>query len=205
MRRMARFNKSYDKSRHLDRGLFLFGTFVNDKKQTFEVSVPYPNINLPREFPPIFRMPRDMPFVSLIDDVIDSCIENGSTQSPEWILFHAQVHLSRGSPRNAIRLIMNEAASRCSLFTGSYPSPTDINPTPTPITCLNSELTKALPSSNLLVVAKALETIDCSTQAAICHWYANNKDKAFKLIMSGNRWDSIEQWYKCIGSGWFSK
>ena len=84
------------------------GTLANNKKQTFEVSVPYPNINLPREFPPIFRMPRDMPFVSLIDDVIDSCIENGCTQSPDWILFHAQVHLSRGSPRNAIRLIMNE-------------------------------------------------------------------------------------------------
>ena len=163
---------------------------MNVKKQTFEVSVPYPNINLPREFPPIFRMPRDMPFVSLIDDVIDSCIENGSTQSPDWILFHAQVHLSRGSPRNAIRLIMNEAASRCSLFTGSYPSPTDINPTPTPITCLNSELTKALPSSNLLVVAKALEAIDCSTQAAICHWYANNKGTVSHWLYISRAWSA---------------
>jgi len=62
---------------------------------------------------------------------------------------------------------MNDGAAKFYLFTGAYPCPKGIIPSPSPVTCTYSQLNAALPNTHLLSVAKALTKIDCLTQAKL--------------------------------------
>jgi hypothetical protein len=121
---------------------------------------------------------KEMPLISTIDQVIDAACENGISgnttgsgtgtgSNSNWILRKSQILISRKRPREAIRLIMNDGAAKFYLFTGAYPCPKGIIPSPSPVTCTYSQLNAALPNTHLLSVAKALTKIDCLTQAKL--------------------------------------
>ena len=104
---------------------------------------------MPREMPRGMNK-KELPYLNLIDDVIDACIENGTSieGKTDWILIRGQVLLSNARPYEAIKLIMNDAAKKCLSFSGSYPS-SDITPAPSPATCLNAQLSAALPNARI--------------------------------------------------------
>ena len=60
---------------------------VTEIKSTFDITVPLPNLSIPREFPRTMAA-KDLPFVSLIDDVITACVNNGlkDKDNQTWVL-----------------------------------------------------------------------------------------------------------------------
>ena len=91
------------------------------------------------------------------------------------------VYLANTRPHCAIKLLMNDAAAKCASFSGAYPSST-ITPAPSAATCLNAQFAAALSPARLQLIARCLLHIECVTQAAICYWYCNDKENAFKVL-----------------------
>ena len=74
-----------------------------------------------------------------IDNCIDTGIRMGKTQngSNKYVLLRGQVLVNKQQAREAVSLLLTDAAGKCSFFTGAYPAPTNITPIPSPVTCLN--------------------------------------------------------------------
>jgi hypothetical protein len=175
-----------------------------EKQFVVDFASPMPELEFPREFPK--NMGHRRPCLAMIEHGIDNAIETGirigkeSGSSAKYVLLRGQLLVNKQQARSAVSLILSDAAAKCSFFSGSYPAPTNINPVPSPVTCLDSHLNEALPTSHLQLIGIALKEMGALTQAAIAFYYANEKNEAFSLVNVSDRWDSLETWYSCISS-----
>jgi len=101
------------------------------------------DLEFPREFPKAISVHR-RPCLTLLEEAIDNCIETGirmgekrGIPASKYVLLRGQVLVNNKFSRQAVSLLLTDAAGKCSFFTGAYPAPTNIIPSPSPVTCLS--------------------------------------------------------------------
>ena len=98
-------------------------------------------------------------------------------------LWHLKVLLSNARPYEAIKLIMNDAAKKCLSFSGSYPS-SDITPAPSPATCLNAQLSAALPKSRVQVWGSKINILKLNLRISTLKWGNDNVEPFVSLSLA---------------------